>query len=83
MSEERIGEEDLKGTKEQLRSHCICCETSYAMRRLFRSIRPSEQVSGHFRQSRIEFLKGIRSLVDERIEHLGRTPHKGARVVVE
>jgi hypothetical protein len=50
---------------------------------LFRAFGASEQVSEHFRQSRIEFLKGIRSLLDERIEHLGRTPRKGTRVVVE
>jgi hypothetical protein len=64
-------------------SHCICCEASDAIGRLFRALGPSEQVAEHFRQSRVEFLKGIRTLLDERIEHLGRTPHKGTRVVVE
>jgi hypothetical protein len=64
-------------------SHCICCEASDAIGHLVRAFGASEKVSEHFRQSRIEFLKGIRILLDERIEHLGREPHKGTRVVVE
>jgi hypothetical protein len=64
-------------------SRCFCCEASDVVGRLFQAFGPSEKVSEHFRQSRIEFLKGIRSLLDERIESIGRTPHKGTRVVVE
>jgi hypothetical protein len=38
----------------------------------------------HFRNSRIEFLKGVRSLLDERIAQLSsRAEHKGTRVTVE
>lgn len=68
---------------EQVHSRCICCEASDAIGKLFRAIGPSARVSEHFRQSRIEFLKGIRTLLDERIEHIGQTAHKGTRVVVE
>jgi hypothetical protein len=64
-------------------SHCLCCDVSDAVGRLVRMMGPSEGVRQHFRQSRIEFLKGIRTVLDERIEHLGRTPHKGMRVEVE
>jgi hypothetical protein len=64
-------------------SDCICCEASDVIRKVLRAIGPSESVSAHFRQSRIEFLKGIRALLDERINHIGREPHKGTRVVVE
>jgi hypothetical protein len=63
--------------------HCLCCEAHDALGRLFRDCGPSEQVREHFRQSRIEFLKGVRSLLDQRIERLGRTGQKGTRVVVE
>lgn len=62
---------------------CACCEASDAMGRIFRAFGPSENVAEHFRQSRIEFLKGIRTLLDERIEHIGRSPRKGTRVTVE
>ena len=32
----------------------------------------SDMTKDHFRTSRIEFLKGIRSLIDDRISHLSR-----------
>ncbi len=43
----------------------------------------SEATRRHFRNSRVEFLKGIRSLLDERISHLSREETKGTRVTVE
>jgi hypothetical protein len=44
----------------------------------------SEATRDHFRTSRVEFLKGLRSLIDERIEHLSRNEeHKGTKVTVE
>ena len=42
-----------------------------------------ENTRQHFRNSRVEFLKGIRSIIDARIEHLSREQAKGTRVVVE
>jgi hypothetical protein len=69
--------------KGQAHRHGACCEASEAVRHFCRAFGASEQVSEHFRQSRIEFLKGIRTILDERIERLGRTAHKGTRVVVE
>ena len=44
----------------------------------------SEATRDHFRNSRVEFLKGLRSLIDDRIEHLSREPEtKGTHVTVE
>ncbi len=43
----------------------------------------SDTTRGHFRNSRVEFLKGIRSLIDDRIAHLSREETKGTRVTVE
>lgn len=63
--------------------HCLCCEANDAFESLFRHLGGSEQVREHFRQSRIEFLKGVRSLLDEKIDGLSRSGHKGTRVVVE
>ena len=42
-----------------------------------------EATRDHFRNSRIEFLKGIRSLLDQRIEHLSHRTQKGTHVAVE
>jgi hypothetical protein len=43
----------------------------------------SEATKDHFRNSRIEFLKGMRSLIDDRISHLSRHEQKGTHVTVE
>ncbi len=44
----------------------------------------SDATKDHFRNSRVEFLKGIRSLIDDRIEHLTRNEEsKGTHVPVE
>jgi len=58
---------------------CFVCQTALPMlERMW-----SDATRGHFRNSRIEFLKGIRSLIDDRIAHLSREHAKGTRVVVE
>lgn len=43
----------------------------------------SEATRDHFRNSRVEFLKGVRSLIDDRIAHLSRKEQKGTHVAVE
>jgi hypothetical protein len=41
------------------------------------------EAGNHFRASRVEFLKGVRSLIDDRIAHLSAEDRKGAHVTVE
>jgi hypothetical protein len=43
----------------------------------------SDATRDHFRNSRVEFLKGLRSLIDDRIAHLSREEKKGTHVTVE
>lgn len=43
----------------------------------------SDATRDHFRNSRVEFLKGIRSLLDARIARLSREEKKGTHVIVE
>lgn len=43
----------------------------------------NEATQGHFRNARVEFLKGIRSLIDARIARLSRQETKGSTVTVE
>ena len=43
----------------------------------------TDATRNHFRNSRIEFLKGVRSLIDDRIEKMSKPEQKGHRVVVE
>ena len=58
---------------------CFFCETV----RPFVERTWSDATRDHFRTSRVEFLKGIRSILDARIARLSREHAKGTRVVVE
>ena len=43
----------------------------------------SPEVRQHFNNSRIEFLKGIREMIDDRIEHLSKRSEQGTKIAVE
>ena len=59
---------------------CFICTTAIPMLERWWS----ESTNDHFRNSRVEFLKGIRSLIDDRIAHLSRhSERKGTHVTVE
>jgi hypothetical protein len=44
---------------------------------------PPDSAAKHFREARLEILRGIRELIDHRIEHLSKDHSKGSRIVVE
>jgi hypothetical protein len=43
----------------------------------------SPAVRQHLANSRVEFLKALRAMLDARIEHLSSQPQKGTKVAVE
>jgi hypothetical protein len=43
----------------------------------------SPAVRQHLANSRVEFLKALREMLDARIEHLSSQPQKGTKVAVE
>jgi hypothetical protein len=59
---------------------CFFCTTAIPMmERIW-----SEATRDHFHNSRVEFLKGLRSMLDDRIEHLSRKDQpKGTHVPVD
>ncbi|MBV9503472.1 MAG: hypothetical protein JO323_00555 [Acidobacteriia bacterium] len=58
---------------------CFYCETVRPfMRRVW-----SDATRDHFRNARVEFLKGIRTVLDARIARMSHEAHKGTHVVVE
>ena len=71
-------EEDTTATPQAPHGGCLFCTVLPMLER-----RWPEASRGHFKNARIEFLKGVRSLIDDRIECLSREERKGARVVVE
>jgi hypothetical protein len=76
--------EDTSAGQQQSQQHqhgpgCFFCTTAIPIvERMW-----SEATRDHFRNSRIEFLKGIRSLIDDRIAHLSKEEPKGTHVTVE
>ena len=59
---------------------CLCREVLEQVRE---HLSLSPEVREHFANSRIEFLKGIRAIIDSQIEHLSRTSQRGAKIAVE
>jgi hypothetical protein len=50
---------------------------------LLRCLAPPEEASEHFRRAQVEFLKGVRALIDARIEQLSAGRQKGTSVTIE
>jgi hypothetical protein len=44
---------------------------------------PPEEATKHFREARIEILRGFRAILDARIERLSKSGPQGTRVTVE
>jgi len=59
---------------------CLCREVLDQFRQSF-GLPP--EVRDHFMNSRIEFLKGLRAIIDSRIEHLSKTTQQGTKIAVE
>ncbi len=59
---------------------CLCCEI---MSHLRDCLGVSPAVQQHLTNSRVEFLKAIRALLDARIEHLSTTGQEGSKIPVE
>lgn len=51
---------------------CMCQGMGPQATRLMQEMLPKGEAWNHFRQSRVEFLKGIRAVLDARIEELSK-----------
>jgi hypothetical protein len=61
---------------------CFCCGAGPRVSNMFRTCW-SEATKDHFHTSRVEFWKGLRSLIDEHIARMSRTKQKGSTVPVD
>ncbi len=59
-----------------------CARIATELWNLLRCLAPSEEVSGHFRAAHVEFLRGVRALIDARIEQLSPEQQKGTSVPI-
>lgn len=62
---------------------CGCSGAGPAFTDFLRGMMPPGAAVEHFDQARISFLKGLRALIDARIDDLSRKEHKGTRINVE
>jgi hypothetical protein len=67
-------------TQPLIQERCLCREIVNHFREAF-DVPP--KVREHFTNSRIEFLKGIRAVIDSRIEHLSNPGQRGTKIPVE
>ena len=78
MSEQEATQQNA--TTPVTQERCLCREIVNQFREAFDV---SPRVREHFTNSRIEFLKGIRAVIDGRIEHLSNAGQRGTKIVVE
>jgi len=62
---------------------CICQGLGPGLSDLLRRLGPPEQARRHFEAARLEWLKGLRALLDARIEQCASRRDKGAKIPVE
>ena len=75
--------ENDEDTPRRQTGQCFCMGTGPELFSLFRKLGP-DSARQHFRNARIELLKGFRALIDNRIEQLSRnSERKGTTVAVE
>jgi hypothetical protein len=74
--------DEEKTTSDRSTAEAPGCFFCVNMRPMLRNIW-SDATRSHFRNSRVEFLKGIRSIIDDRIANLSRPENKGTRVTVD
>ncbi len=63
-------------------AECLCMGFGPELSRLLQSW-GSDAARGHFRNARVEVLRGLRSLIDQRIESLTREKRRGTTIEVE
>ena len=78
MSEQETTQQNA--SQPLMQERCLCRELVNHFREAFDV---SPKVREHFTNSRIEFLKGIRAVIDDRIEHLSNTGQRGTKIAVE
>jgi len=62
---------------------CLCHGTGPLLSELLRRLGPPEPARRHFDAARLEFLKGLRALLDARIAQVSKRGAKGEKINVE
>ncbi len=61
---------------------CLCQGAGPALTEFLRRLGPPEEAREHFETARMEVLKGLRALIDARIQHFSKARSKGEKIEV-
>lgn len=77
--------QDEKKNAGRYPQYCWCEEASGLMRDVLKRMGPPKEARRHFEQAHVEFLKGVRSLLDARIQRMETAPEtpKGSSIPVD
>lgn len=64
-------------------SPCVCQGAGPAVTELIRRLAPPAEAQRHFETARLEFLKGLRAVIDARIERRSKPKARGQAINVE
>ncbi len=72
-----------KRNQRQAAGPCLCQGLGPTLSELARRMGPPPEARGHFESARLEFLKGLRALLDARIAQCSKPRAKGEKIDVE
>ncbi len=75
--------ESNMGQGAPLRDYPVLDAVCMELKNILRAFEPAPEVTQHFRNARIEVLKGMRQIIDNRIAHLSRHAEQGRNITVE
>ncbi len=62
---------------------CLCYGAGPVLSELMRRLGPPEQARRHFDAARVEFLKGLRAVIDARIDQVSKANTKGEKINIQ
>jgi len=65
------------------RSPCVCEGVGPALTELITRLAPPAEARRHFETARLEFLKGLRAILDARIERVSKPKTRGQAINIE
>jgi hypothetical protein len=72
-----------KRTSKNASGPCLCQGAGPILSEVLRRLGPPPEAREHFQTARVEFLKGLRALLDARIEECSKPRAKGEKIKVE
>ena len=83
MTEQTTGETHFKTNSPRGQAAWFCNWLREGADKLGESLSPPEAAAKHFREARLEVLRGVRELIDYRIADLSKDKRSGSHIVVE